>query len=77
MSKKEHHQKLVEQFAEAIEKSFEAMMKGDWRENSKWVKRQVKAIQRIREIGDAARYVIVIYLLFDKYRGARDENWRI
>lgn len=62
MSKKEHHKKLVERFAEATEKSFEATLKGDWRENNKWVKKQVKAFQQIVEIGDIARQELLTLL---------------
>ncbi len=62
MSKKQDYKKLVEQFAEAAEKSFEAILKGDWRENNKWVKRQVKAFQQITEIGEVAREELLTLL---------------
>jgi len=65
MSKKQSHKKLVGQFAEAAEKSYEAMLKGDWRENNRWVKRQVSAFQQIIEIGDIARAELLT-LLEDK-----------
>ncbi len=65
MSKKHDYKKLVEQFAEAAEKSFEAALKGDWRENNKWVKRQVKAFQQIIEIGDVARDELLTLLEYE------------
>jgi hypothetical protein len=55
MSKEKDYKKLVEQFSQAAERSFEAMMKGDWKENNKWAKKQAKAFQQIIAIGDIAR----------------------
>lgn len=70
MSKKQDPKILVEQFAEGAEKSFEAMMKGDWRENNKWVKRQIKAFQEITAIGDAAREELLTLLEHENLRVA-------
>ena len=55
MNRKQEYDKLVTQFAEAADRSFEAALRGDWKENNKWVRKQVKAFQRIIELGDAAR----------------------
>lgn len=70
MNKKQDYKKLVEQFAEAAEKSFEAMMKGDSKENNKWVKRQVKAFHQIIEIGDIARDELLTLLNHENPRVA-------
>jgi hypothetical protein len=55
MNKEQDYKKLVEQFSQAAERMSEAIMKGDWRENNKWAKKQANAFQQIIAIGDIAR----------------------
>lgn len=55
MNERQAYKKLVDDFAEAAEKSYEAMQQGDWAENNKWVKKQVTAFRRITELGTPAR----------------------
>jgi hypothetical protein len=56
MSNEEQTSKqLAERFAEAAEKSFDAVQRGAWAENNRWVKKQVAAFKRITELGIPAR----------------------
>lgn len=55
MDKKQDSVKLVAQFAEAAARSFDASLRGDWRTNNRWVRRQIKTFHRIIELGDVAR----------------------
>ena len=62
MRNKQDYKKIVEKFAEATEKSFAARLTGNWRENNKWVKRQVQAFQQVIEANNEAREELLTLL---------------
>lgn len=62
MSKEQAYRKLVEDFAEAAEKSFEATQNGNWADNNRWVKKQVAVFRYIIELGTPARDELLEFL---------------
>ena len=59
MTKPINYQKHIDLFAESSAKGFDAALAGDWKENNKWVKKQIKAFQNIIEIGEPARLALL------------------